>query len=173
MRTALRAACRGLARVPLALLLLATLAAAAGAQGGRRTFLYVNGLPLTVTGTTAAHFDAGFVSLGALTFTVDLTANTPNFSPRRTRVAIRCTAPCPATGTLPAGALQWRRGDLGTWTGLTTAFAFVEERLSYWNGANDPWSNTVEFRYLLSWTGTPPTPTTQFRVELQLTVTAP
>ena len=81
---------------------------------GRRTDLTVTGLPFTVTQTTPADFDAGFVILGTLTFTVDATSNQPSFSPRVTTVNVRCFAPCPSTGTLNASRLQWRRGDLGT-----------------------------------------------------------
>jgi hypothetical protein len=148
-------------------------AAPARAQGGRRTALAVTGLPFTVTQTTPSDFDAGSVILGTLTFTVDATANTPVFSPRATTVNVRCFAPCPASGTLNAAALQWRRGDLGTWNTLTTTLALVETRNVTFNGANDPWSNTIQFRYLLSWAGTPPTAATQFRVELELVVAAP
>jgi hypothetical protein len=147
--------------------------AGASAQGGRRTFLYVTGLPVTVTGTTPAQFDAGAVDLGTITFTVDATANNPNFSPRATTVSVRCFAPCPASGTLTPTGLQWRRGDLGTWNPLTTTFAFVELRNLVFNGVNDPWSNTIQFRYALSWVASPPTPATQFQVELQLVVAAP
>ena len=143
------------------------------AQGGRRTFLYVTGLPFTVTGTTPAMFDAGAVILGTVTFTVDATANTPAFSPRATTVNVRCFAPCPATGTLASAGLQWRRGDLSAWNPLTTTFNLVELRNLVYNGVNDPWSNTIQFRYALAWATTPPTPATQFQVELQLVVAAP
>lgn len=151
----------------------------AGAQGGppptvgRRTSLTVTGLPFTVSQTTPADFDAGFVVLGTITFTVDATSNNPAFSPRATTVNVRCFAPCPSTGTLASTGLQWRRGDLGTWNALTTTQTLVETRIITFNGANDPWSNTIQFRYLLNWAGTPPTPATQFRVELQLVVAAP
>lgn len=145
----------------------------AHAQGGRRTFLYITGFPFTVTGTTLADFDAGAVTLGTITFQVDATANNPAFSPRATTVNVRCFAPCPSTGTLAAAGLQWRRGDLGTWNPLTTTLALVESRNLVFNGANDPWSNTIQFRYALAWATTPPTPVTQYRVELQLVVAAP
>jgi len=153
--------------------ILAVVAAPAAAQRGRRTTLTVTGLPFTVTQTTPADFDAGSVILGTLTFTVDATSNRPAFSPRATTVSVRCFAPCPATGTLNAAALQWRRGDLGTWNTLTTAQALVETRNVTFNGPNDPWSNTIQFRYLLNWATTPPTAATQFRVQLQLVVAAP
>ena len=80
---------------------LAILAVPANAQGGpppgvgRRTSINVTGLPFTVPLTTPADFDAGFVILGTVTFTVDATSNQPAFSPRATTVRVRCFAPCP------------------------------------------------------------------------------
>lgn len=145
----------------------------AHAQGGRRTVLFITGFPFTVAGTTPADFDAGSITLGTITFQVDATANNPNFSPRATTVSVRCFAPCPSTGTLAATGLQWRRGDLGTWNALTTAFSLVELRNVVFGGANDPWSNTIQFRRTLAWATTPPAPATQYRVELQLVVAAP
>jgi hypothetical protein len=161
-----------LGKLALAAGVLALLAVPGEAQGGRRTFLYVTGLPLTVTSTTAADFEAGAVQLGALTFTVDLTANNPAFSPRSTTVELRCFA-CPAVGTLDPAGLEWRRGDLGTWTPITATFAFVEQRIAFWNGADDPWSNTIHFRYLLDWATSLAGPAAEFQLELQLTVAAP
>lgn len=168
-RAPLRSALRKFA---LAVGALALLTASADAQGGRRTFLYITGLPLTVTSTTAAEFEAGAVQIGTMTFTVDLTANNPNFSPRSTTVEVRC-AVCPAAGTIAPAGLQWRRGDLGSWNPLTTGFAFVEQRLAFWRGANDPWSNTISFRYALDWATSAPSAATEFQLEFQLTVAAP
>jgi hypothetical protein len=169
MRAPLRTA---LGKFALAVGAFALATAPAGAQGGRRTFLYITGLPLTVTSTTAAEFEAGAVQIGTMTFTVDLTANRPRFSPRSTTVEVRC-AVCPASGTSDPAGLQWRRGDLGTWNPLTTTFAFVEQRLAFWRGANDPWSNTISFRYVLDWATSAPAVATQFQLEFQLTVAAP
>lgn len=159
---------------------LALMAPLAQAQGGpppgvgRRTAISITGLPVTIANISAADFDAGFRVLGTATFTVDATSNNPAFSPRNTTVAVRCFSPCPATGTLAPTGLQWRRGDLGTWIPLTTTLALVETRTVTFGGANDPWSNTIQFRYVLDWATTAPTtaPTT-FNVELELTVAAP
>ena len=140
---------------------------------GRRTLFTVTGVPFTVTGTTPADFDAGFIILGTLAFTIDATANQPFFSPRLTSVNVRCFAPCPSTGALPGTGIQWRRGDLGTWNDLTTTLALVETRTLVYGGANDPWSNTIQFRYVLNWATTPPTAATQFMLELQMTVDPP
>lgn len=145
------------------------------AQGNRRTNLTVTGLPLSVATTTTADFDALSVAIGSFSFTVDLTTNSggAGFSPRSTTVQVRCGTPCPATGTLAVESLQWRRSDLGTWNPLTTAYVTVENRTATFGGANDPWSNTVFWRYALSWTAHPPTAATAFYLQFQLTVAAP
>lgn len=173
MRGPARGLVRLLAGAAACALLLCAAARPAHAQIGRRTQLTVTGLPFTVTQTTPADFDAGFVILGTLTFTVDATSNFPSFSPRLTTVNVRCFAPCPSSGTLSATRVQWRRGDLGTWNNLTTTLSPVEARTVTPGGANDPWTNTIQFRYTLAWASVPPTAATQFRVELELVVTAP
>jgi hypothetical protein len=71
------------------------------------------------------------------------------------------------------GGLQWRRADLATWNTLTTAFVTVEARTATFNGANDPWNNAMFWRYVLTYTGTPPTAASEFRIQYQLQVTAP
>lgn len=143
---------------------------------GNRTRLTLSGFPLSVTSTSPADFDAGAVTLGTTSFTVDLTTNGGGggFSPRVTTVQVQCRLACPNSGTLPVGSLQWRRADLGTWNTLTTSFVQVESRTAAYNGTNDPWSNSMVWRYVLSWTGRPPTTTdTQFRISYRLVVTAP
>lgn len=153
------------------LLLIASVAAVAQAQGNRRTVLAITGLPLSATSTSPNDFDAGSVSVGSHAFSVDLTTNTggAGFSPRQTTVNVRCAAGCPADVT----NLQWRRNDLGTWNTLTTTFAQVETRTATFNGTNDPWNNTLFWRYLLNWTSSPPAAAVTFLIEFQLVVTAP
>lgn len=147
----------------------------AEAQGNRRTNLTTTGFPIGATTTTPVDFDAGFVSIGSTGFTIDLRTNAGGggFSPRVTTVRVRCGSPCPASGTLPVSGLEWRRADLGVWNPLTTAFVEVETRTATFNGTNDPWSNSVFWRYALTWTGTPPTAQTQYFLEFELQVTAP
>ncbi len=147
----------------------------AEAQGNRRTNLTTTGFPVTATTTTPVDYDAGFVAIGSTGFTVDLRTNTGGggFSPRVTTVRVRCGSPCPASGTLPVSGLEWRRADLGVWIPLTTAFAEVEARTATFNGTNDPWSNSIFWRYALTWAGTPPTAETQYYIEWELQVTAP
>ena len=161
--------------LPLAIALGCALASPLAGQGNRRTQLTITGAPLVATGTTATDIDAGSIALGSVAFSVDLTTNTggAGFSPRVTTVSVRCGLPCPASGTLAVGSLQWRRSDLATWNALTTTFAIIEARTATFNGTNDPWSNTVFWRYVLSWTGSPPAAATTFNIEYDLTVTAP
>ena len=59
-------------------------------------------------------------------------------------------------GTKPIGDLQWRRGDLATWNSLTTTNSTVESKTMLRNLTNDPYSNTIFFRALLSWSGDGP-----------------
>lgn len=144
------------------------------AQGSRRTRLTITGFPLTVASTTIAQFDAASIIIGNTTFTIDLRTNNGGggFSPRVTTVQVNCLAPCPATGSLPVGSLQWRRSDLVAWTPLTTAPVTVETRTGVFNGANDPWSNSMQWRYVPNWVNTPPG-SASFRIQYQLVVTAP
>lgn len=149
--------------------LLVGLAAPVEAQG-RRTVLTIAGLPLAVTSTSPNDFDAGSVSIGSNTISVDLTTNSGGgFSPRVTTVNVRCAVGCPVGVT----NLQWRRDDSGVWNTLTTTFAFVESRTATFGGLNDPWSRSLFWRYELTWTGSPPAAVTTFNLEFQLVVTAP
>jgi hypothetical protein len=150
--------------------LILALAPDAGAQN---TVLTVTGFPLSVTSTTGADFETGSVSLGTTSFSVNATTNA-GFATRTTTVSVRCSAGnCPNTGTLSLTGLQWRRVDQATWNQLTTTVAAVETRQITFNGANDPWGNSIEWRYLLSWTANPPTAMTRFRIRFQLTTTSP
>lgn len=144
------------------------------AQGNRRTNITITGFPLTVPSTTIAQFDAAAIIIGNTTFTIDLRTNTGagGFSPRVTTVRVNCLAPCPTTGTLPVGGLQWRRTDLATWNALSTTPVVVEARTAAFNGANDPWSNSMQWRYAANWTTTAPG-TSSFRIQYELVVTAP
>lgn len=157
----------------------AVLALVAGAAGGldaqnRRTVLTISGLPLAAANPTATDFDNGSVSVGSSSFSVDLTTNAGGgFPVRVTTVQVRCQSPCPNSGTLPLASLQWRRADLGTWNTLTTTFVTVETRTATFGGTNDPWSNSVFWRYNLSWTTRPPVADTEYWIDFQLVVTAP
>jgi len=151
----------------------ALLALAGGeARAQRQTVLTVATFPLVVTTTTGNDFENGSVALGSLNFSVNATTNSPAFSPRETTVQIMCVAAaCPNQGTLSLTGLQWRLGVGGTWTQLTTAYVTVETRDVVFSGSNDPWSNDIYFRYVLSWTGNPPTASqTRWRIRFRLVV---
>lgn len=159
------------AAVALALLVGASVSGRpVAAQGLTFTQMSVSGLPLTLSGTTPDDFDAGSASLGTSSFTVNLLLNLFfNFSPRVTTVLVRCGAPCPAI----ASQVQWRRTDLSVWNTLTTAFVPIETRTAFFNGANDPWSRTLDWRVQLNWATTPPVVAAQVPLDFQLVVTAP
>ncbi len=154
----------------LALLLVSLLPAGAEAQ---LTQLAVSGFPLSVTSTTGADFEQGFVLLGNTTVTVNSTLNILAFSPRVTTVQVRCAPACPRSGTLPMARLEWRRADLATWNDITTTFATIETRTVVHNGTNDPWTQTVQWRYELGWTTSPPAAASAFYLEFRMVVTAP
>jgi hypothetical protein len=56
---------------------------------------------------------------------------------------------------------------------LTGSYVTIEQRDLTYNGTNDPWSNSIHWRYVLSWTGNPPTPLTRWRIRFRLVVAAP
>lgn len=157
-------------RVAAVMALMCAGANVAAAQPARNTTLTVNSTGLSVTTTTPDDYDAGSVVVGTVTFTVDLVSATGN--PLRTRVTtvnLLCAAGCPAG----FGRLEWRRADLGVWNPLTTSPVLVEQRTATFDGANDPWSRQVFWRYTLDWTTVPPSGPTAFPVTFQLVVTAP
>jgi hypothetical protein len=87
-----------------------------------------------------------------------------------TTVAIRSTSANLGNGKI-IGDLQWRRSDLATWNSMTLADSQVEQRIQVRNVLNDPWSNTIFFRLLLSWTTDgPATYTANYQITLSQTV---
>jgi len=142
------------------------------AAHAQKTQLTVSGYPIAFPSPTAADYTAGFItSTGSLLFTVDATSG--NSLQRTTSVSIRCAAPCPATGTKPLNTLQWQRPG-GPWTTLTTTNALVESRAVLRGLVNDPWSNTIDFRFTLGWTTDPPSASANtYNIILTLTVTVP
>jgi hypothetical protein len=156
----------------VALVGLALVAVSPEVLRAQRTRLTISGLPLTVATTSANDFDAGAVALGSVSFTVEAISG-PGFSPRETTVQVQCRPACPNTGTLALAGLQWRRNDLGVWNSLTGSYVTIEQRDLTYNGTNDPWSNSIHWRYVLSWTGNPPTPLTRWRIRFRLVVAAP
>lgn len=158
-------------RALLAGLFVVSVARDAGAQ--RMTSLTISGWPLSVTATSANDFEVGFINLGSTTFTVDALSNQPVFTLRSTTVEVQCVPACPRTGTVPLAGVQWRRNDQANWTTLTTGYVPIETRTLAFNGVNDPWSQTLHWRYALDWATNPPAAASQFRIRFRLTVAAP
>lgn len=118
----------------------------------QRTNLTLAGGTVTFAAPTAADYDAGFIdSPTGVTFTVDAQTGTL----RTTTISIRSTSASLGSGKV-IGELQWRRSDLATWSSITLTDAQVEQRVVIRNVSNDPWSNTIFFRMLLSWTSDGP-----------------
>jgi len=140
---------------------------------GQRISLTVTGFPITFPTPTGADFAAGYIESPApTTFTVDALTGSVQLL-RTTTVSVRCRTPCPATGSKPAGTLQWRRADQATWHTLTTTDTPVETRQVQRMRSNDPWSNSIYWRFLLDWGSDPPGPLSRFDIIVTLTVTSP
>ena len=141
----------------------------------QRATLTVSGFPVVFAAPTATDLDAGTLSSGtATTFTVAVTAGQP--IPRLTTVSIRCQAPCPATGSMSAAALQWRRADQGAWIPLTTVDVPIESRIIDRGlplpQSNNPWSNSMYWQALIGWTVNASGANT-YNIVMTLTVTTP
>jgi hypothetical protein len=149
------------AAISLALALFASPLAA------QKTILTLAGGTITFPAPTAADYIAGFVnsSTGA-TFTL----NAQKGASRTTTVSIRSLSATLGNGKV-IGDLQWRRSDLATWNSITLTDAQVERRVQVRNGLNDPWSNTVFFRMILTWTtDAPATYSGNYQITLSQTV---
>jgi hypothetical protein len=130
------------AAISLALALFASPLAA------QKTILTLAGGTITFPAPTAADYIAGFVnSATGATFTL----NAQTGASRTTTVSIRSLSASLGNGKV-IGDLQWRRSDLATWNSITLTDAQVEQRVQVRSGLNDPWSNTVFFRMVLTWT---------------------
>jgi hypothetical protein len=152
----------------------AVLWAAVGASIARaqQTTLTITGFPLAFASPTGADFVAGSIVGGTITYTV--AAKTGTTGQRTATISMRCNAPCPqVAGPKPLATLQWSRTDLGTWNTLTTTDVQVEQRALFRNGLNDPFSNSIDWRFLLDWLTDPPGAATSFRILFTLTVTVP
>ena len=149
------------AAISLALALLASPLVA------QKTQLTVTGGTITFPAPTAADYIAGFVnSATGATFTI----NSQNGAPRTTTISVRATSASLGNGKL-IGDLQWRRTDLASWNSITLTDAQIEQRVVINKGLNDPWSNTIFFRMVLSWTSdAPATYTGNYVITLSQTV---
>ena len=97
-----------------------------------------------------ADYNAGLIANPTgIVFTVDVRSG-PAGTQRTTTVSVRSSSATLGGGKVLSD-LQWRRADLATWNAMTTVNATIESRPVRRNNLNDPWSNTVFFRMLLSW----------------------
>lgn len=149
------------AAISLALALFASPLAA------QKTILTVAGGTITFAAPAAADYTAGFIN-SATGVTFNLNAQTG--ASRTTTISIRSTSASLGNGKV-IGDLQWRRSDLATWNSITLTDAQVEQRVQVRNGLNDPWSNTIFFRMVLTWTtDAPATYSATYQVTLSQTV---
>ena len=139
------------------------------AQGKVR--VRVTGGPVSFPAPTVTDYNNGFLSAsGTLTYTVSGTGGGNGISHTST-VSVQAT-----TGTLGGTKsitdLQWRRADLSTWNPMTTTGAQIEQRVLVRRGSNDPWSNQIFLRMLLSYANDGPG-THSAKLVFTLTITTP
>src|SRR5215208_6342079 len=147
--------------ISLALLLFASPLAA------QRTNLSLAGGTITFPAPTAADYTAGWINS---TSGVTLTVNAQSGASRTTTISIRSTSANLGNGKV-IGDLQWRRADLATWNSISVTDTEVEQRVVVRGSLNDPWSNTIFFRMLLSWdTDSPATYSANYQITLSQTV---
>ena len=116
-------------------------------------------------------YDAGLIdNPTGIVFTVDVTGG--NAATTRTSIVSIRSSSADLGGGKVLGDLQWRRSDLVTWNPMTTSDVTVETRQVRRNNLNDPWSNTVFLRMLLSWTADAPA-TYSAGLVFTLTITTP
>ena len=151
-----------------AILLALSLFASPLAAQNPKTDLTLASATITFPAPTATDFVNGFVNAAAgVTFTVDVTNGNESHT---TTILVRSTSANLGNGKV-IGDLQWRRSDLATWNSITLNDAQVEQRVQVRNGANDPWSNTIFFRMLLTWTTDgPATYSANYQITLSQTV---
>jgi len=143
------------------------LAAPLVAQGS--VVLTVTGGPVTIPAPAVADYNAGLVlDATPVQYNVNISGGPPT-TLHTTIVTIRSTSG--SFGTLALGNLEWRRSDLLAWNGLTAADVTIESRQISRNNGNN-WTNSILFRSVISWTGTPPATYTANLV-VTLTVTTP
>jgi hypothetical protein len=129
--------------------LLLALLCFASPVAAQSTTLLLGGNIITFPAPTATDFVNGYVYSSGVLFTVNATSSSGQANV--TTVAIKSTSANLGNGKVLAD-LQWRRSDLAAWNTITLANVNVESRSQTFNGANDPWSNTIFFRMKLTWT---------------------
>jgi hypothetical protein len=118
-----------------------------------------------------ADYNAGLIANPTgIVYTVDVTGGSATTT-RTSIVSIRSSSASLGGGKVLSD-LQWRRADLATWNAMTTSNVTVETRQVRRNNLNDPWSNTLFLRMLLSWTTDAPA-TYSAGLVFTLTITTP
>jgi len=147
--------------------ILLALILSASPVAAQKTTLTVAAGTVTFPAPTAADYVAGYVDAPTgMTFTLSAQTGTS----RTTTVAIRSSSANLGGGKV-IGDLKWRRSDLATWNSITLTDAQIEQRIVVRGTSNDPWSNTIFFRLLLSWTtDAPATYTANYVITLSQTV---
>jgi hypothetical protein len=132
--------------------------------------LTLSNAPAVFPAPAVADYDAGFVNdPTGITWTISVAGGGGKM--RTSIVSIRSSS-ASLGGGKALSDLQWRRADLATWNAMTTTNATIESRQIQDKKLNDPWSNTVFFRMLLSWTTDPPG-TYSAGLVITLTLTTP
>jgi hypothetical protein len=118
----------------------------------QKTILTVSGATVTFPTPTVTDYINGYVDA---TTGVTVTANSQNGAQRTTTISIRSSSASLGNGKV-IGDLQWRRSDLATWNDMSLVDAQVEQRVMVNKGLNDPWSNTIFLRMVLTWANDAP-----------------
>jgi hypothetical protein len=148
------------------------LGAAAAAPCGARAqvSLTLTQTPNVFPTPALADYNAGVIqNPTGIAFAVAVTGGAA--ANRTTTVSVRASSASLGNGK-SLSDLEWRRADLATWNAMTTSDVSVESRPVKKNTLNDPWSNTVFLRMLLSWTSDAPA-TYATGLVFTLTVTTP
>lgn len=141
-------------RAPRVVLLTIAAVALAFRLAPAQVSLTVTGAPVTIPAPVLADYNAGFViDPTGVAWTVNITGGAS--TNRTSIISIRSTS-ANFGGGKALGDLQWRRSDLAAWNSVTGVDVTIESRPIKKNGINDPWSNSIFFRSLLSWTADPP-----------------
>ena len=134
----------------------------------QQTTMTLSGGTVTFPAPTATDYNAGWInSTTGVTYTIASKGKKAN---RTATVSILSTSTSLGSGKVIAD-LQWRRSDLTTWNSIMLTDADVEQKPMSTTGTNDPFSNTIFFRMLLSWTAdAPATYSANYQLTLSQTV---
>lgn len=144
---------------------------ALAAQGAIKNRMTLSATTITFPTPTETDYDNGSVAASTsitATFDASKAGGAASGTQRTSTISVSGST----TGTKAIGDFQWQRSGTSTWTSLTASDVTVESRQFVFNGLNDPWTTTVLFRSLLSWTTDVPGTYTA-TIVFKLTVTTP